>query len=452
MQRPFIQAKFSNGVGNNIFQYVYARLLAEHRGCDLYHPALPALNIPENDIRDGSALRDSPFKTVNLRLSSKDKPNYHRYFTNPQNKKNIILKCYPEDYTLYVPVIDKIRSWFADVPKTNAKDLVMHLRLGDRLVMAGCYRNDNEVPASEFVTAINSFQFERLHIVTDMPAWKPLTAKMVEAMTFHREVQLHDRVPSQRSADYFNSLYQELSKYKPIVRVGKSVKSDLDYMRSFDKILFQHSTLAWWAAALSRASHVGVYGPWRGAKDINLGWTDLPGWFRWGPETGPPRQIKVHHLKSLIRDHGIKLFVETGTKGGNTIAEMANHCKQAYSIEVEKPVYDRTKRQLGDRKNIKLLHGDSGKKLAAVLTEISEPALFWLDAHTSTETPIMQELSLISEAACLPHVLVIDDLRHFGSEYSETVKEIKSFISEKWPQAHIDTEYGAIRAFLGGRP
>lgn len=51
------------------------------------------------------------------------------------------------------------------------------------------------------------------------------------------------------------------------------------------QILFQHGTMAWWAATLSHASRVGVYGPWRptkGAKNKNLGRTDFPGWYSWG--------------------------------------------------------------------------------------------------------------------------------------------------------------------------
>jgi hypothetical protein len=48
--------------------------------------------------------------------------------------------------------------------------------------------------------------------------------------------------------------------------------------------LFQHSTLAWWAAVIGGTKQVGVYGPWRSYKNErnkNLSHIPLPGWFQW---------------------------------------------------------------------------------------------------------------------------------------------------------------------------
>jgi hypothetical protein len=49
--------------------------------------------------------------------------------------------------------------------------------------------------------------------------------------------------------------------------------------------MFEHGTLSWWAAFLSDASRVGVYGPWRpwkGASNKNLSNVPLDTWFKWG--------------------------------------------------------------------------------------------------------------------------------------------------------------------------
>ena len=89
------------------------------------------------------------------------------------------------------------------------------------------------------------------------------------------------------AVDYFNSIVDGFSRYDPIVRCGCSLSSDFNYMRSFRKILFQHSTLAWWAACLGVATEVRVYGPWRKSKQIqgkenkNLSLVALPGWIKW---------------------------------------------------------------------------------------------------------------------------------------------------------------------------
>ena len=74
-----------------------------------------------------------------------------------------------------------------------------------------------------------------------------------------------------------------LSEYNPVV-VHRNVLDDFNFMRQFDKILFQHGTMSWWAAFLSNASQVGVYGPWRpwkGTSNKNLSDVKIDGWFKW---------------------------------------------------------------------------------------------------------------------------------------------------------------------------
>ena len=445
-----VLVKFTNGEGNNIFRYIYGRLLAERRGCRLLSPALPALDIPaigcsrqelKEIERDGKALI--------LDMSAKDKANFHVYFDHPENV-NIVVKAYPEDFTLYTPAIDHIRSWFPEIPMSNRDDLVMHLRLGDRLVMAGTYKNGNDQSPAAFIKAISQFDFKRLHIVTDMPVWRPVTQREVEEFTFHRRVQSKDRISPETSAQYFNSLYGELSKFDPVVRVGNSLESDFAYMRGFDKILFQHGTLAWWAAALSHASKVGVLKRWRGGKECNLGWTDLPGWFGWGPDTAPSRQVKEYHLINLVKEHGLKTFVETGTKGGTTLKRMTEHCSELYSVELMPDRFNKARSRLPEHVNLYL--GNSAEKLKEILPKIKKPALFWLDAHSETFSPVLAELELIlSQQPALPHVLVIDDLRLFGRPGLDfpSVDEVKALVDRLAPAAVMDTKFDTIRIFLG---
>ena len=59
---------------------------------------------------------------------------------------------------------------------------------------------------------------------------------------------------------------------------------DFTFIRGFKNILFQHGTLSWWAAILSEADKVGVYGPWRpwkGDSNKNLSNVNIEGWFKW---------------------------------------------------------------------------------------------------------------------------------------------------------------------------
>ena len=66
--------------------------------------------------------------------------------------------------------------------------------------------------------------------------------------------------------------------------VKRSIVDDFNFIRASDNILFEHGTLSWWAAVLSDAKKVGVYGPWRpwkGAKNKNLSKIPLQNWFQW---------------------------------------------------------------------------------------------------------------------------------------------------------------------------
>ena len=76
----------------------------------------------------------------------------------------------------------------------------------------------------------------------------------------------------------------QISKIKFLKSVYFRLIKDFNFIRTFDNILFEHGTLGWWAAFLSDASKVGVYGPWRawkGKSNKNLSQVSLEGWFQW---------------------------------------------------------------------------------------------------------------------------------------------------------------------------
>ena len=90
-------------------------------------------------------------------------------------------------------------------------------------------------------------------------------------------------MPIKDSVDYFNSFVEKFSKFDPIYE-KRDVHEDFNFIRSFNNILFEHGTLSWWAAFLSDARKVGVYGPWRswkGKSNKNLSNVQLDNWFKW---------------------------------------------------------------------------------------------------------------------------------------------------------------------------
>ena len=145
------------------------------------------------------------------------------------------------------------------------------------------------------------------------------------------------------------------------------------------------------------------------------------------------------HKKLALRlqhEHHIKFFVETGTSVGTTAIWAANHFDMVYTIELNKRIYARTKERHGDIPNIRFFQGDSATVLPSILVELSDVALFWLDAHWSAdlaykrpaigECPLMGELAAIV-ADAKPHVVLIDDARQF------TGRPPQPHLQEQWP-------------------
>ncbi len=273
-----VYVQLTNGFGNNLFQYNAARLLATFHGQEII--AIP----PSSDYYG-----IQEFKKIGIQLTLTELPecekvnetNYTHYFNTKYKNSNLFVTGYFENYKLFKNNIDLIKSWYPECRNHNTGDLILHLRAGDRLFYANEY--DSKPRAQNYVDAIKQFDFDKLYIVTDMPEWNTITVKELQDMKFHVNVPAEARVSPQQSVDYFNSLVDGLSQFAPI-HSKNSVAEDFSFIRGFNNILFQHGTLAWWAAVLSDANKVGVYGPWRpwkGNSNKNLSNINLEGWFKW---------------------------------------------------------------------------------------------------------------------------------------------------------------------------
>jgi hypothetical protein len=130
---------------------------------------------------------------------------------------------------------------------------------------------------------------------------------------------------------------------------------------------------------------------------------------------------KRDHIKWWQRQTGYRVFSETGTFLGKTTLAMADVFDRCYTIEYDPALYEKAKASFAGRDNITAYLGDSGKLLGEILGMMSEPGIFWLDAHYSggitgrakADTPIERELSVIFSHAVKRHVILIDDARLF---------------------------------------
>jgi len=276
--RGVVAIQLTNGFGNNIFQYVAARLLAEYLDSSLYiiPPSSNYYAIPD--------LQALGFDFTQRNIVNPIKINDKKYkfcYDQRLKGKHILLSGYFEDYTLYIDHLEKIKSWFPNIENTLSRSLVIHMRTGDRLFMKNEFYTKPR--AEDYLRAIEKFDFDKLHIVTDMPKWDYVTAQELGDMKFHLNVPESERVPIGESVKFFNEFVDGFARYKPDVK-KRTIVEDFNFIRSSDNILFEHGTLSWWAAVLSSANKVGVYGPWRpwkGSSNKNLSNIPLQNWFKW---------------------------------------------------------------------------------------------------------------------------------------------------------------------------
>ena len=150
------------------------------------------------------------------------------------------------------------------------------------------------------------------------------------------------------------------------------------------------------------------------------------------------------------RKMGAVNLVETGTWNGDTVAACLPHFQRLYSIELQKKTHLKAKKRLAGQSKVKLLLGDSAKRLADIVLELQGPTLFWLDGHMDaiegvTHNPIYKELEHILPLK-IKKVILIDDARLFVGKYGyPTRDELKAFIHKHDPSLAFAIQGDIIR-------
>jgi hypothetical protein len=151
-------------------------------------------------------------------------------------------------------------------------------------------------------------------------------------------------------------------------------------------------------------------------------------------------RLKHATIRWYARNRRLKVFVETGTSSGDTVAAVSGLFRQIYTIELAVDLWDRARRRFEGDTHITVIQGDSGKRLEDVLRAINEPCCFWLDGHYSggttargeLDSPVLKELAWISKHVLRhQHVILIDDAREFrGAGGYPTLEELDTLVRE----------------------
>jgi hypothetical protein len=167
----------------------------------------------------------------------------------------------------------------------------------------------------------------------------------------------------------------------------------------------------------------------------------------------PPHAYKALLVKRYGRRHGLRTLVETGTYHGHMIEAVRRSFALVYSIELDDAFYEAARDRFRVQPHVHLLHGDSGALVQQVVSQLREPALFWLDAHFSGAgtagegtNPIESEIRAILGCREERHVVLIDDARLFtGTEGYPTLQHIHDLIRAIRPRARMQVDADVIR-------
>lgn len=166
-----------------------------------------------------------------------------------------------------------------------------------------------------------------------------------------------------------------------------------------------------------------------------------------------PAHIKRRLLRNHARRHGARVFVETGTLYGDTLADVRNIFDELHSVELDDALYRQAAQRFANDFGITLWHGDSASVLPDVLARVEQPAVFWLDGHYSgsgtakgtLDTPIRLELGEIGRhPGYVSHLIIVDDARMFdGINGYPTLDELRAHAASLG-FIHMRTEHDMI--------
>ena len=153
----------------------------------------------------------------------------------------------------------------------------------------------------------------------------------------------------------------------------------------------------------------------------------------------PPHYVKQMIVTTFALLNKHDTFVETGTYMGAMVEAQRNYFKKIYSIELSEELAEKARKQFSPYPHIEIIQGDSGVKLAEVVSGLNGPALFWLDGHYSggitalgsKECPAYEELQAI-KASPYAHTVIIDDHRSFAQDTYPAVEELEELVGEKF--------------------
>lgn len=177
----------------------------------------------------------------------------------------------------------------------------------------------------------------------------------------------------------------------------------------------------------------------------------LPDYYYWRLRGSPmrrvPHLVKERTLQEYARRYNLRVMVESGTNMGQMIASLLPQMDAVYSIEMDAWRVERARRRFSADPRVHIVYGNSADQMPTVASDISQPCLFWLDAHNfDIETPIRAELQAIAAHPIPGMVILIDDSKWFdGRNQYPTIGWVQQFVDKNFPGYELNDAMHMLR-------
>ena len=125
-------------------------------------------------------------------------------------------------------------------------------------------------------------------------------------------------------------------------------------------------------------------------------------------------------MKAVKQAYRVETFIETGTYKGETALWAAQQYQQVITCEASFEIFHQAHETFSEYDNIDHRYGHSLETLQKILSDLSGPAIYWIDSHWSVEQtygendecPLLDELQIILTHSS-ESFLFVDDARYF---------------------------------------